>query len=321
MSPHGFGHLYEIFATFTIAYILIDEFSENSFIRQISEKVLKKYSHIQDMFEDVRSTITGQKTSLTNIPKLGLKDPSISPDTVKHLTKIKSTERKVEKTWNLVQFRIKKNYKSGSFILLNFYILLYCLAMLYFGGIYESMIHNESHLEQIDATLFIFLFFSLIFLVYGWIVDTTKNKRNESFEDILSATITTTNGSSDKTNVYIRSTVFFLILVVVCTCWYYFIKIHFFNTVLKHEILILSSVFLPATNFVAYFFKAKSRANKTLTVINDGCALKCREFNGELEIIESFVSHCKYLKSKDRKISIIDSGPIVHDDEETSEIT
>ena len=143
MNPHGFSHLYELFATFTIAYIIIDELSENSFIRQISDKVLKKYNVIQDSIDKVKAKISGHETSIESIPKMNLKDPKVIPGIAESKSTLEAIAYRVKNFDEKINQRIKKNYKTKTFTFLNFYVLLYCLTMLYYGGLFEGLCHKE----------------------------------------------------------------------------------------------------------------------------------------------------------------------------------
>ena len=312
MSPHGFGHLYEISATFTVAYILIDELSENSFIRQISEKVLRKYAKIYRMFNEVKSTLTGHKTSLENIPKLGLNDPKIPGEVIIHNGRISTTELRVNNIWSKVEYRINKNYKTQTFIFLNFYLLLYSLGMLYFGGIYEGLISEKKSLVDIDKALFFFSTISFIVLAIGWFIDKTDHKKNETFQDIENATIISRDAEPRRANVYLIAIGLFVVIVILTVLWYYVFQIGpDFDNKAYHNILIFMTVFLPISNFVSYFFKANSRGNKTLEVITEGCEAICNQFKNDLTKVEEFMTYCKYIKEKDRKISL---EIIDHDD-------
>ena len=177
--------------------------------------------------------------------------------------------------------------------------------MLYFGGLYEGMIHHNLPLENMDKTLCFFLAVSMLVLIVGWFLDKPKNKKNETFQDIENAAERATLVPTGI-NVYLIALYTFLGLVVFSVVWFYVIKYSCFDfsNTQTHNILIFSSVFLPISNFVIYFFKAHWRSKYTLTLLTEGCVEKCDRFNNRLKQVEDFVTYCKVIKTKGRKVTL-----------------
>ena len=266
MNPHGFSHLYELFATFTIAYIIIDELSENSFIRQISDKVLKKYNVIQDSIDKVKAKISGHETSIESIPKMNLKDPKVIPGIAESKSTLEAIAYRVKNFDEKINQRIKKNYKTKTFTFLNFYVLLYCLTMLYYGGLFEGLCHKEDknglpiidheNMTNLNNSLLVFFSFSVILLIWGWVKDRTPIKKGESINDVLDGENEKPTPDIGSINGYYKAAINFGFIVIVCLIFHIF-DLYLFNIKTKwlQNFLILLTVFLPFSNFIAYFFR------------------------------------------------------------------
>src|SRR5712671_1014975 len=132
MTPHGFSHIYELFATFTLAYIIVDELKENPFVRLITEKVLRKYTAINENFHEIKSRIEGHKESLKNIRLSDFKNETIEEGLLPTEAILSSIETRVNLNFHKIKARIRRNYSNKIFIFLNSFLFLYCLGMIYF---------------------------------------------------------------------------------------------------------------------------------------------------------------------------------------------
>ncbi len=322
MTPHGFSHIYELFGTFTLAYIIIDELTENPFISLISEKILRKFTTVNKNYEEVISKIEGHKESLKNIlnqKESGKKSKKIQKNFPSVKSTLSSIETRTNNIFSKIKERIRRNYTTRIFVFLNTFILLYCLGMLYYGGLYEKRmdgprIYNDFSVRM-DCSIFVFVTLSYMVLLYGWIKDRQKGikkiKRAESYDSeilntILSEVIVSDNKRKKNGKVpngyYVVAIAFLIILALSVMTFYLSVNIMPPNNDHLHDILIIASVLLPLSNFIVYFFKANTRANHCLPVLEWGAEYYKDSFISEMENVEGFIKAHNYLNTGKLKI-------------------
>lgn len=306
MTPHGFSHLFEMFATFTLAYIVIDEITKNPFVSVVTEKVLGKFAPIDKIFKELYATVKSTSISLDTIQQ----QIDHYPENKKEETKkdLEDNQKKFAFLQNRIesfrkdhiQSNINQIYKTKLFEHLNFFLLLYCLSLIYFGGLYNGIILESSKsntiVSNLDNALLIFCGGSLLFLIWGWMTDQTQNLVDEQ-----------NNVHAIVRNGYKIAGWYYLTLIFLSTTAYYFKwrLLHFGNTTTNevlnnnwHHLLILGSVFIPLTNFIVYLYKANHRAGDLLPRLEPRCQTYKKSFDKELGEIDLFIKHCGWLNKK-----------------------
>lgn len=314
MDPHGFGHIYEIFATFTLAYIIIDELNVNPFVYIISEKILKKYDGVNANEAEVNSVINGHKVSLKSIGQLNIPghEEKIKTDLPKNTYLLNDIDNRSIQFFDRIKKRIRRNYTTRIFVFLNCYLLLYCLSMLFYGGLYEEQevgsFKLTHHNLKLDNSLFIFFIATIFFLTLGWVKD--RQKKTWATEIEIEEDPTDGNNSQEEKfifdNGYFFTAVYFIGVSIFATFTYYFdwsFGINFGNY-FAHQTLIIISVFVPLSNFIIYFIKANRRANNCLPYLTQKAQESKKNFLTELKRIERFIAACDYLNEGDDKIKV-----------------
>lgn len=299
MELQSFNSIFELFATFFLAYVLIDELTENPFISLISEKILRKYRTIDKIFSNIRAQITGHGTSLNNIAQL--------EDVVAHQQYIaqrpgidlimQSTSQRTEQSFKEIRSSIRQNYTTRCFVYLNAYLFFYCFAILFFGGLYESINPKQPWAEdynvRIDTALSDFLIFSFIYLFIGWLMDTKKKEKEELVEEEDKGFF---KSLSDNSNGYLVAVIIFFVNVVLSACSFYFNwHIIHFEKWPNHNILVVASILLPMSNFFIYIFKASRRASKTLPTLLTQAKTFKTDYTTELNKVQGFIHMCSNL--------------------------
>ena len=136
MELNSFSSIFEIFATLTLAYILIDELLPNPFISLITEKVLRRYSVIDRMYAGIKNQITGRSTSLNNLAQKILEVPAIKDNLPTIQNILDSTEERTQQSFSEIKTIIRSDYQTKIFAFLNCYLFLFCITILFIGGIY-----------------------------------------------------------------------------------------------------------------------------------------------------------------------------------------
>ena len=300
MELQNFGSLFEIFATFTLAYIIIDELTENPFISLISEKILKKYQVIDDIQFSIKGSIEGQKTNLNNIAQFDISNKDIEDGLPKTWLILNAIEARFVQSFGEIRSRIRKNYATRVFVYLNSYLFLYCLTILYYAGLYEADGHHEHtlvHNLRLDHSLFLFNCFAVVFLIFGWFID--KPKEEEVADD--------ENRWSKFFNGYVLALLGYLLAGLFGILAYYCNwNILPFQDELPHQVLTISCVLIPVSNFVIYIFKARQRANKCLPNIKALARSYKVDYENDLKKVQTFVSMCDYFNQG--KVEIIEEN-------------
>jgi hypothetical protein len=304
MTPHGFSHLYELFATFSLAYIIIDELIENPFVSLISEKILKKYNRIDKIFLEVTSQISGKKESINNVEKLPINDKLLQ-DLPIHKRRLEIIDMRFTRMAQRMRKMIKRTYSTKIFVFLNGYTLLYCLTMLFYGGLYEEVMNrpvtsNENNLD-LDYSILIFCLFSLLFLIVGWIFDREVRSKgnNAEFTGLDEpGEVNRELGNSFVVSYGYQITLGAYFIAITCAFFSYYFRwlggwVNFKNP-LCHQVLIISSVFLPLSNFFVYVIKANGRANKRIPGFSRVAEEGKVEYLIDLATIEEFITACFY---------------------------
>jgi hypothetical protein len=287
MELQGFSSIFEIFATFTLAYIIIDELSENPFISLICEKFLRKYSVIEDTRVQIKGQLSGRATSLNNLAQFNLNQ--VQKDELKDIRLVLRTiEERCEQSFSELKLLIRQNHATRAFVYLNTYLFLYCLTILLYGGMFASVKdHNEQDLQynlQLNNSLFFLNSLSIILLVGGWFFDNKKETENDA-----------SGNPKIKINGYTWIILFFILTSLICILAFYFNwKILDFNNQYLHRSLILSCVFIPISNFIIYFIKAGRKANKIIAHLKQRANQYKTDYLAELNPIDNFIGHCRY---------------------------
>jgi hypothetical protein len=288
MNLQNFSSIFEIFATFTLAYIIIDELTENPFISLITEKIFRKYQRVERIFDGVRNKIAGHKTSLNNIQQAMLENPQdILGEHLPGAEKLlKSIEERVNQSYLEIRSQIRLNYATKVFVYLNCYLFLYCLTALIYGGMYSDNKGFNAHNYHLDQSLFVFCASSFILLVTGWRLDKRPIFKNADEED----------NQQKSVNGYVVVAVCYCIVIILSILTYFLgWKIINFELEYCHTILTLACIFLPILNFIVYMLKARKRANLILPNLEDRARSFRSDYSKELEKVENFLGMCNFL--------------------------
>lgn len=304
MDLQGFSSIFELFASFALAYIVIDELTDNPFILTITEKIFRKYKAVDNVFEEIRQDIAGQRKSITEIPHLQL-DSTLHGDYQKNLDRMDSTETKFESSHKEIRKIIQSNYATRVFSHLNCYLFLYCLTMLFFGGVYSSNEWYKSDKNagaafqsRLDTSLFFFFSISLAFIVLGWAFDSlNKQKKLSSVNKLYGGEII---------NGFVFSFLVFLVAGVMALISFY-TRMKFYDSagLLLRGVLIVGSILLPVFNFLIYIWKATSRADNCKERVLELAEAFKIDYDSELGPVRQYISACAYHQSKITVTSII----------------
>lgn len=291
MELQNFNSLFEIFATFTLAYVIIDELTENPFVSLISERILRKYKRIDEIHSNIVSTLSGFNTSINSIISLNLNDPKVKEGMPKIKELLENVESRFTQSFMEIRSLIRENYSTRVFVYLNSYLFLYCLSVLYISGLYSDL--GTKHNEYLNSSLLVLNTASIIILLIGWCID--KKKKTSK----VTINVITYNG-------YLFMALAFLISIVIAIICYYSNLCLLPDWPVARDILIQITIFLPVSNFVIYFFKAAKRANRTLPQLEERANAYHQSFKSEIKKVEDFIGLCNYVKGDD--VSIVDPG-------------
>lgn len=285
MLLHSFSSLFELFCTFTLAYILIDEITEKSFLSLVTERMLHAYRPIEEIFQNIREVISGHRTSLDNLAVSNVKNQTYQDDLPGIENSLKGTKTRVEQSYIEIRHEIRTNYATKIFSYLNCYLFLYCLLMIYYGGLYQVNIEQEvaSHYyNKLDKSLACFVVVSALLLVIGWILDQQVSAK--MMDDI-----------QRHINGYFIATVLFFGLAFICMLCFYlgWWSLIIYGTI-WHDLLVIACIALPISNFVVYILKARSRVKRTRTHLIEKAEQFKKDYIKELELVNQFITLCSY---------------------------
>lgn len=300
MELQGFNSIFEIFATFTLAYIIIDELVENPYISVISEKVLRVYKPIHDVFSQIRSQIDGRKTSLNNITQSDFKHERIQQDLPKIKGILDSIKERSDQSYQEIKFIIRQKHATRVFVYLNCYLFFYCLTVLFYGGLYNQPVNEAGTLgdRDLDNSLFVFNVCAMLFLLFGWCLD--KQKKEGKIEEKKNNFYIVSN----MLNGYLLSFCCYLVAIVLSmlACFLDWEIINF-SSRYPHSILVMSCVFIPVSNFLIYIFKARKRAKKSLPDLQSRADIFNKDYTNDLSEIDDFLGMYNHLKRSEISIT------------------
>jgi hypothetical protein len=295
MDLQSFSSIFELFATFAIAYIIIDELTENPFIAQISEKILRKYQVVDDIEEEIRKDIGGIRNSLDEIAQWDIKAQDFLPNYEKNGKKLKSTEDRFEKSFISVRTIIRGNYTTKVFGYLNCFLFFFCLTMLFYGGVYSSNTWYEIDITagslfraRVDSSLALFTIISLLFIISGWWFDKNRKEGDNIgfFEHIYRGKFI---------NGYVFS---FTICMVGCVVGIisFFYNFSFMPRYSEfwHNFLMVACILIPILNFIIYIIKASWRANRCMPRVKEIAITFKQDYENELMEVKKFINWCGY---------------------------
>jgi hypothetical protein len=292
MELQSFNSIFELFATFFLAYVLIDELTENPFISLMSEKILRKYRAIDQIYREIKSNISGHRTSLTNLAQMSqVRGHAEYVNEIAGIEAImKSTTERNEQSFAEIRSSIRQNYITRCFVYLNAYLFFYCFTILFFSGLYSSVetekTWTDDHNVRLDNSLALFLALSFIYLLVGWILDKKRP---------VDKVVTKEKGilDWDRINGYLVASILFIIFLILSGCSFYFNwHIIHFETYPYHNILVLVSIILPVSNFLIYIIKAFKRADSSMPNLLAKARTYKNDYLEELREVDLFVYKC-----------------------------
>ena len=289
MDLQNFNSLFEIFATFTLAYVIIDELTENTFVSLICERILRKYKRIDEIHSNIVSTLSGFNTSINSIISLNLNDEKVQAGIPKIKQLLENVEARFTQSFMEIRSLIRENYSTKVFVYLNSYLFLYCLSVLYISGLYSD--YGNKHNEYLNSSLLVLNTSSIIILLIGWSID-KKKKSSKATINLIAY------------NGYLFVALAFLISIVIAIFCYYANLCLLPDWPGARVILIQITIFLPISNFLIYSFKAAKRANRTLPQLEDRANAYSLSFKSEIKKVEDFIGLCNYVKGDD--VSVVD---------------
>jgi hypothetical protein len=289
MELQNFTSILEIFATFSLAYIIIDELTENPFISLVSENILKKYKLIKKPFELLQAEVTGLKTSLNNLIHLaGINENKAYQDNYDFMERLlKSTNERIEQSLAEIKNKIRNNHATQMFVYLNCYLFLYCIILLFSAGFYSS---TDKKLNLIlDSSLALFYAGSLLYLISCWIMETIKKEMDEEKKGPFFKLLESFNG-------YLTAVGWISILSIISTIIFYYGFTHSaFSKPIVHNTLLILLLTLPLINFLIYIIKANNRAKKILPNLRDTVDQFVKDYTQELHKVTAFVTTCNFI--------------------------
>lgn len=303
MELVNLNSIFEILATITLAYILIDELLPNPFISLVTEKVLRRYSALEYRFTRMKDKVTFARISLSEIIKNAERLPEKDQGALKkYKLKLDNLLEDVTTQEELIKSKIRKDYHTRTFGFLNFYLFLFCLSMLFYGGVYE-LEKKQPQEEQalfhisVDSAVSCFVIISLVYLIFQWAIDIRKRPSEENGESVEDddedeytpkVTPLTKGFNGYKVSFWIWALTFSISFLIffLTPAWY-----NFQNRFL-HNGLIIGCVVLPIANFLMYVIKAASRAKKTAPKVTRIAKEYSKSFDEQLKEINDFFGHC-----------------------------
>lgn len=257
MDLQNFSSIIELFATFSLAYIVIDEFAPNPFIATITSKILRRYKVVNQIRKDLATQIVGAENSINELIQ---RENQLLKELEVARTKLKSTATRFENSFKEIDTKIQGTYTTKVFSHLNCFVFLYCLVLLFFGGVYSSSdwvradsVAGPKFIARLDSALAILLFASYVYGISGWVRDTTKEVEDPNTFQKISAMF----------NGYGVSTVWCFGGTLIATGSFFF-RFNFYpkDMYWPHTSLVLLAIFFPFINFGVYVRKAARRARQ-----------------------------------------------------------
>ncbi|MDX1956499.1 MAG: hypothetical protein SFU20_13290 [Chitinophagaceae bacterium] len=284
MEVQSFSSIFELFATFTLAYVLVDEFTPDPFVSVIADKILRMYDSVYKEFKDIRTNINAARNDLATLVQSKKDIEEIAKDDFEKLVRaseklLESTEYRANQSLKEIVSEIKNRLHTKRFAYLNFFLLLFCLFMLFISGFYNNTLgktpYEESrYIASLDLGLFLFLFGSITYLVTVWARD--NRRKNGDTENIKKG--------------YLTSLIVWFCLVALAVIEYFagLFTEFFYNCYLRHDILVYICVFLPLSNFLVYMFKAYRRAKKDLPDLEHRAKQYFEDYKSEITKVNKF---------------------------------
>ncbi len=284
MELQSFSSIFELFATFTLAYVLVDEFTPEPFVSVIADKILRMYDPVHQKFKDIRTNINGARNDLATLvqSKKDLKDlakADFEPLVRASEQLLDSTEYRANQSLKEIVADIKNRLRTKRFAYLNFYLLLFCLFILFMSGFYARTIsavpdEQSKYIATLDLCLALFLAGTILYLVIAWLRD--SRRKNGDSENIKKG--------------YLTSLVVWLILIALSVSEFFtglFTEL-FYNSFTRHDCLVAICVFLPVSNFLVYMCKAYLRAKKDLPYFENRAKQFYDDYKFEIAKVNKF---------------------------------
>lgn len=302
MELCNFTSLFEIFCTIYLAYVITDNYSESNFIATITEKILRKYQNIDSLFEEINEKILGSETSLNTleIPKAKENDIPQKIEEYEKQLKLRTQsfeilviqKKKIAQSKKEIYSQIRNSYQTKSFSFISLYLALYCILILIYSGICQSLQNSN-----IVNSLLALNIFSFLFIIFGWAYDGNEiNSNQKGFTNKFVKFIT----RKLNINGYVFTLIAIAFAIILSFASYFISQHQTENYNYYHNSIVIFTILLPILNFWVYFKKAANRAAKITDSLTEQVSSIATEVPNDLQDIEDFITYFKV----DKKIKI-----------------
>jgi hypothetical protein len=290
ISICNFTSLFEIYCTFNLAYILIDQIgdlnSENkhSYIPIITEKILQKYKGLKKTVSDMRSQVIGLRTSIEE-----LKPKITEPEYNESASNLDFWDQKLTKHEEIFNAKVILSYRTKSFSYNCAFLFLFCIGIL----IYSGVVTGRDDVGKYDTVLMFYIAFALIFLLFGWAYDEDGDKKSKAHNLISWCS------NHFEANGYKVAIWFFICSIVLSSILGYVIPTTFSSYYVSyHNTLVVLCLLLPVMNFIFYFLKASKRASENFIYFKPDIDAMKSSFDSEMSPIQDCISAYSYFETR-----------------------
>lgn len=272
MKIQSFTSLFEIYTALSVVYSVIDEI------------LTSKQAFLDYKLDEIMKSIEARKLSIYQSEAVSLKVSLRQDKKTKALAMLGSLESETQKTTKAIRENLQHSLlRSHVTHFFTCFFILYCLSMLFFSGLYDDATGSAIFQNSLDNSLFIF---NLLFLAVVSVLYIDSNLKKPALSRLLEV----------KTNSYIIAVLsFFPLIILSVLSFYLFPDFINFQTGYTHNVLVLSSVFIPLLGPFLYIFKAlngSGRATQDSLLVVDELIESSKD---KLAEVDDYLMHVKYL--------------------------
>ncbi|WP_350456307.1 hypothetical protein [Macellibacteroides fermentans] len=269
MDVSNFSSLLELAATLNIALVAVEY--AKTYTHILAKNVFKFDVEIESAFKKYED-IFSEKERLSSFQPIFVGGGSTNNMIEEARRKLELFEEKFIAEKDGLHFYVNNACNSRSLSSLSLYLFLFCVLILFLGGIISINMIVKSIIMQ-------FTLLSFIYLLIGWF----SGEKQKIYLKCFSF-------SSIRHNLVIFGILFLLALLICCIC---FIYLPYDYTGNLWGYFIIVTVLLPFSNFFVFFFKTKNKAKSIkLHIINQSNSI-----NDDYNIVKEKINNLKAVNS------------------------
>lgn len=283
MEVNNFSSLLELAATLNIALVAVEY--ARTYTHILAKNVFKFDIEIESAFKKYED-IFSEKDRLSSFQPIHVGEGSTNNMIEEAKRGLELFEEEFNTKKDGLNSYVKEECNSRSLSSLSLYLFLFCVLVLFLGGIISiNMI--------VKSIITLFTIFSFIYLMFGWF----SGEKQKNYIKWFSF-------SSIRHSLAIFGVILLLSLIICCICYFYFNYVTSYYTDYLWDCSILVTVILPFSNFLVFFFKTKSKVKSIKLHINS----QSNSIDGSYSSIKTKINELKAVNSVANQITFPVNG-------------